>query len=789
MERRNRLKAIPMNEQTIRILLVEDNPGDARLVREMLRDTPEMELHIVDRLSLAVDHLVSQETDIVLLDLGLPDSRGLDSLQAVYRAVPHVPIVVLTGQDDETTAMAAIRLGAQEYLSKSVMLGSMLARTLRFSFERKQAENSLRESEAKYRRLNESLMDGFVRLDMQGNIIEWNSTYQDMVGYEKDELRSVTYMQLTPERWHAFEAKIVAEQVLPRGYSDVYEKEYRRKNGEVFPVELRTSLLRDDAGAPMWMWAIVRDLTERKRAEESLRKSEEQYRLIADSTTDVIWLFDLTTDRYIYVSPSVERLLGYNVEEALRLTMKELLTPESYRILEDSLPKRLAALAAGDESARTQTYEMDHPRKDGSIVTAETVATLIADEQNRLKHMQGITRDISERRLLQKQLLQSHKMEGIGRLAGGIAHDFNNLLTVIVGYSEMLLNNASINDPARGELELIKGAGERAAALTSKLLAFSRKQIVQPRVLDLNALIKDSSKLLRRLVGEDIELITVPAPDLGLIKADMTQIEQVVFNLAVNSRDAMPQGGKLIFETVNVDLDASFVSNNLGSHPGRFVMLAVSDTGMGMDSETKSHIFEPFFTTKESNKGTGLGLATVYGIVKQSDGYITADSEPGRGTTIKIYLPRVDELVDRAKPFEAVEYEGSETILLVEDEEDVKKLAARWLEAKGYTVLTASNGPHALEIAERHSGTIDLLVTDMIMPHGLNGRELAERLQNLRPGIRALFISGYAAGLATNAVMDSDVKLLQKPFTSESLARKVREVLQQKSQGADSKTV
>ncbi len=636
-----------MNVESINALLIEDSPGDARLITEVLRDAPEIVLHTVDKLSLGIEYLKARKIDVVLLDLGLPDSQGLGSLHAAHKVVPQTPIVVITGMDDEAIAKEAIRLGAQDYVIKSEMLTSLLARTLRLAVERKRAEKSLRESEAKYRQLYESMMDGFVRVDMQGRLVEWNSTYQAILGYSEEELRSLTYIQLTPETWHAFERKIIAEQVLSHGYSEVYEKEYRRKDGTIFPVELRTFLLRDAMRVPNGMWAIVRDIT--------------------------------------------------------------------------------------------------------------------------------------ERRLLQRQLLQAQKMEGIGRLAGGIAHDFNNLLTVIIGYSEQLLDNSPSDYKGRSDLELIRDAGERATSLTSKLLAFSRKQILQSKVFNVNGLVTENSKLLRRMIGEDIELTNVLAPDLGFVKADVTQLEQVVFNLAVNSRDAMPKGGKLVFETANVDLDDSFVKNNIGSSPGKFVMMAISDTGAGMDAETKSHIFEPFFTTKEIGKGTGLGLATVYGIVKQSGGYISVDSEPGQGTIFRIYLPRVDESLDQEQRFEAIESGGSETILLVEDAEDVRFFAARCLTAKGYTVLVASDGLDALSIAERHAGTIDLLITDMVLPKGFNGRDIAEKLREFHPGIRVLFISGYFARLTDNTILDQNLKIFQKPFTAESLTKKVREVLRQKN--------
>jgi two-component system, cell cycle sensor histidine kinase and response regulator CckA len=778
MERSNRLGKMPMNEQKIRILLVEDQPGDARLIREALRCASEIELHTVDRLSLAVDHLTLQETDVVLLDLGLPDSRGLETLQVVYKTAPQVPIVVLTGQDDETIAIQAIRQGAQEYLTKSVMIGSMLARTLRFSFERKQAEKSLRESEARYRHLYESLMDGFAHVDMQGNIVDCNQTYQSMIGYERDELRSLTYMQLTPEKWHALEAKIVAEQILPHGYSEVYEKEYRRKNGEVFPVELRTSLLRDDEGIPVGMWAIVRDITERKRTEEALRKNETQFSNALKIARLGFWEYDVVRDLFTF-SDHFYEIFRTTAEREGGYTMSSTRYYARFIHPED----RAAVIAEIQEVEKTSdpnySRRIEHRiiYADGKVGYNAVRFMVEMDHHGRVAKTYGVNQDITEFKSLQSQFIQSQKMEGIGRLAGGIAHDFNNMLTIIVGYSEILLNNFSPDNPAREELEMIKDAGERAVALTSKILAFSRKQIVYPKVLDLNVVIKDTLKLLHRLVGEDIELITIPAPDLGSVKADMTQIEQAVFNLAINSRDAMPQGGKLIFETANIDLDASFVCHHNGSHQGRFVMLAVRDTGAGMDFETKSHIFEPFFTTKEAGKGTGLGLSTVYGFVKQSGGYITVDSEPGQGATIKIYFPRVDELIDQTQPFEAAGYEGSETILLVEDEGNVKKLATRWLKEKGYTVFAANDGPDALRIAEESNEKIDLLVTDIVMPKGLNGLDLADKLRSLRPGIKVLFISGYSTGCASNAVLN--LNILPKPFTDESLTSKVRETLQQ----------
>jgi nitrogen-specific signal transduction histidine kinase/ActR/RegA family two-component response regulator len=388
-------------------------------------------------------------------------------------------------------------------------------------------------------------------------------------------------------------------------------------------------------------------------------------------------------------------------------------------------------------------------------------------------------RDITARKDLEEQLRQSQKMEAIGRLAGGIAHDFNNLLTAISGYCELLLMGLGTGDPLRRICDEITKAADRAAALTRHLLAFSRKQVLQPKVLDLNAVVSAIDPMLRRLIGEDLELTILSAPTLGRVKADRVQIEQVLVNLAVNARDAMPRGGKLIIETADVELDEAYVRRLVDVRAGSYVLLAVSDTGSGMDAETLAHIFEPFFTTKEPGKGTGLGLSTVYGIVKQSGGYIFVYSELNRGTTFKIYLPRVEEEVplpdQNAVP--AIPTEGWETVLLVEDEQPVRALVREILQRNGYAVLEAGHGREALQISDRYPGPIHLMVTDVVMP-GISGCELAEHLASRRPDTKVLYVSGYTDNALLNHDMtDPTIAFLQKPFTTYALARKVREVL------------
>ena len=392
----------------------------------------------------------------------------------------------------------------------------------------------------------------------------------------------------------------------------------------------------------------------------------------------------------------------------------------------------------------------------------------------------GVERKRAEEALRQSEerLRQAQKMEAVGRLAGGVAHDFNNLLTVISSYSDLLLEDLGSDDPRRDDVEQIRKAADGAAALTRQLLAFSRQQVLQPKALDLKATVAGTEKLLKRLIGEDIQLATFLAPDLGVVNADPGQIEQIIINLAVNARDAMPAGGRLPIEAANVDMDEEYVRGHAPAGPGRYVMLALSDTGIGMDEPTKARIFEPFFTTKEAGKGTGLGLATVYGIVKQSGGFIWVYSEPGRGTTFKVYLPRIEEPAEpAAAPTATVELRGTETVLVVEDAPSVRMVTRQVLERYGYTVLEASNGATALRLAAKHHGRIHLLLTDVVMP-GLSGRQLAQQLAQLRPDLKVLYASGYTDNaILHHGILESGIAYLQKPFTPETLGRSVRQVL------------
>jgi PAS domain S-box-containing protein len=503
---------------------------------------------------------------------------------------------------------------------------------------------------------------------------------------------------------------------------------------------------------------------EQRVTQAALRASEERYRLISENTADVIWLLDVAAGRFTYVSPSVQRVFGYS--------------PESYQYAPSQLAEALTAFEAGDESARTQVHQVDQLRTDGSVVRTEVVTTLLPNRQGRVDRVLGVTRDVTERVQAEARLMHAQKMESIGRLAGGVAHDFNNLLTVINGYSQLLLRKLSVDDPLRANLEQIQKAGERAAGLTRQLLAFSRKQVLELRVLDLNHVVEEMGPMLERLMGEDVEVRVVLNAARGTVHADPHQLEQVLVNLAVNARDAMPAGGKLLIETALVEREGSYVQSHPEARAGRHIMLAVSDDGAGMEEETRRKIFEPFFTTKGVGQGTGLGLSMVQGIVAQSGGHIEVYSEPGQGTTFKIYLPALAEAAaDTGKPAAIPAPEGQETVLVVEDQAEVRDYAVVALKSYGYHVIPAENAGEALLVCERERGRIHLVLTDVVMPN-VSGRELANRLSERWPAIKVLFMSGYTDNVVMqHGVLEEGAEFIQKPFSPEELAGKVREVL------------
>jgi len=500
--------------------------------------------------------------------------------------------------------------------------------------------------------------------------------------------------------------------------------------------------------------------------------AEEKYRLLIERIPDAIWSCS-ADGRFTFITRNITNILGYTPEEM----MAETLESSALKIHPDDRPMALQAFREHLEHGTPYDVEYRRQRKDEEWIWLRNRVTA-SYELDGVRHIEGMLSDVTERRQLEESLRQAQKMEAVGQLTGGIAHDFNNILSTIIVNAHFLMTDLAHEDPRRADAETIKVAADKAAALTRQLLAFGRKQVLEPTVVNLNNVVKGLEKMLRRLISEDVEFSVAFEPSLGAARVDVSQLEQVIMNLVVNARDAMPTGGKLLIETANVELDTQYTDRHTSVPPGKYVMLAVSDTGCGMDEATQFRIFEPFFTTKEPGKGTGLGLSTCYGIVKQSGGYLWVYSEPGYGTVFKVYLPRVQDrpgLIVRKSI--AKKLSGTETIILIEDDLQVRSAASRILRGQGYKILEASDGPHALRIASAHSGSIDMALSDVVMP-GANGPEVVAQLRKCFPNIKSLFMSGYSDhAVVANGALQVGVNFMQKPFVPQALAKRVREVL------------
>lgn len=674
--------------------------------------------------------------------------------------------VIIRGRDRHYGVMGAHTTSVRKFALDEVNFLSTVANVLAEAIDRKHAEDEVRQSEARFRRLVESNMLGIVFGTLGGKATEANDAFLNMVGYSREDLAAgrMLWREMTPPEYRELDEKALGE-LAASAVCETYEKEYIRKDGTRVPILLGLAMLE---GEPPCAVGFVLDISDRKRAEKSLMRSESQFRALFENALDAV-LISNDLGVYVDANPAACDLLGVSYNEVIGRTIRDF-TEDDYeaenarsweQLLKDGMMRGVFHLR----------------RPDGEVVEVDFSATanFIPGRHLSLLH------DVTERRKLEDQLRQSQKLESVGMLAGGIAHDFNNLLTVITGYSELTLNRLDKADPLARNIEEVKKAADRATSLTRQLLAFSRKQVLQPKVLDLNSVILNIEKMLGRLVGEDMELRTLPGIGLGQVKADPGQIEQVLLNLVVNSRDAMPKGGKITIETANVYLDEAYARRHIAVQNGWYAMLAVTDTGHGIDMETQKHIFEPFFTTKEQGKGTGLGLSTVYGIVKQSGGNIWVYSEVGVGTSIKIYLPLVDEHVTKpdAEAARPESIAGTETILLAEDEEMVRNLARDSLKMHGYTVLEAANAGEAMLICEQHEGPIHLLLTDAVMPR-MSGKELADQFLKLRPDTRVLYMSGYTdRAIVHHGILDEDIAFIGKPFTPDALVLKAIEVLQQ----------
>lgn len=629
-------------------------------------------------------------------------------------------------------------------------------------------DDALRLSEERFRTLIEKAPIA-IGLGRHAVTIYANPKYLEMYGFESvDEVRG----------------RSIGEQFAPSCRAEIEERARRRADGLSAPSEYEAIGLRKDGSLfPVHVAATIvqlpdgpctagflTDITQRKRIEEELANSELYYRSLIENAADITAV--LAPEGHLrYISPSVERVLGYEAGEVSGRNVLDFIHPEDLDLVAGRLQRSL------ETGTKFEHFEFRILHQDGSWRTLSVIGKPLPPKTG----LRGViinARDLTERQQLEAQYRQAQKMEAIGRLAGGVAHDFNNLLTVIQGYGELLRSSMPKDDPNEAGIEEILKASERATALTRQLLAFSRRQVLEPAVIRLDVVVASMENMLRRLIGEDVKLVVTAHAGLGKVRADPGQIEQVLMNLAVNARDAMPDGGWLRIEVAGADLDEASSKEPGHPEPGPYVMLAVTDTGVGMNAETLSHLFEPFFTTKGPGKGTGLGLATVYGIVKQSGGTIWASSAPGAGTTFRIYLPRVEDDAAEAEPARVTDAPGGdETILVVEDEAAVRKLAVSVLASRGYTILEAGSPADGLELAARHPGRIDLLLTDVIMP-GMSGREIAERLVTRLPRLKVLFMSGYVDdAIASHGVLKPGVHLLRKPFTPNALVRDVRKVL------------
>ena len=637
--------------------------------------------------------------------------------------------------------------------------------------KQKQAEHALKQAEQKYRLIFEEAIVGMYQSTPDGRLLSVNPAMARMFGFDSpEELIACTrdihsQLYVDPTRREEFK-RLLRE----RGVVRHFELQVHRKDGNKIWVWTNAQAVREGNTIVRYE-GTFEDITDRKLLEDQLYQAQQKYRDIVENA--VIGIFQSTPEgRYTSVNPAMAKMLGYDSPQDLVASITDI----TRQVYVDSKSREAFKRIARDQGVATN-FECQAYRKDGSKVWVCANVRAISKAGVVVRY-EGTNEDVTQRKLLEDELRQAQKMEAVGQLASGIAHDFNNALSVVIGYSDLLRMRLPGGDLAHKYVEQIATAGHRASALTRQLLAFSRKLVIQPVVLDLNATTSEFEKMMRRLIAENIEITFKRSPDLGWVRMDPGQVEQILMNLAVNARDAMPQGGSLCIETANVELDETYARQNVSVTPGSYVMLSVSDTGCGMDRETQLRIFEPFFTTKEPGKGTGLGLSTVYGIVKQNAGHIRAYSVPGEGTTFRLYLPRLGEAAKLSEPLQALEtiLLGTETVLIVDDEEPLRMLARICLEDNGYSVLDAPNAATALDLAKKHGGPIHLLLTDVVMP-GMSGRELAECLTAQRE-VKVLYMSGYNDDLIDHhGILHHDTELLEKPFSLRSLLTKVSRVL------------
>jgi two-component system, cell cycle sensor histidine kinase and response regulator CckA len=770
--------------------------GDDGLLRRIARSLSGLTCVTATTGEAALAWLGEGVPDLMVVDLDLPDMPAQELITRQKNAGELVPFIILTDDDVQRGAVEIRNGGALDCLVKDahwlerlpLLIGQALHRlehhkpvtrvgkATRSSVQRlrpqtrlTRAEEALRESEARFHALADLVPDLVWMANPEGRAEWYNQRWIEYTGQSLEEAKGSSWMsaihpmdlERTQSAWR---------RSTQTGEPLRIEHRIRDVDGlhRWFLVQARP--LRDAGDRIVRWFGTATDIDDLKRAEVELHRREERFRSLIENASDLITVID-AEGLIRFQSPSIERVLGYRPVDLLNRSAFDFVHPEDAPRAQDWLQRALSVRP----SKSPIEYRFRH--RNGTWLLLQSIGRKMPGEDDRELLLIN-SRDVTAQERLEAQLRQAQKMEAIGQLAGGVAHDFNNLLSVIFGHCAVLARALALEDSLSESLAEINRAAERGAALTRQLLAFSRQQILAPKVLNLNAVVDDTDNMLRRLIGEDVCLVTVLAPHLTPVRADPGKITQVIMNLAVNARDAMPKGGTLTLETREVELVAADVE----AQPARYALLAVTDTGCGMTPEVQAHLFEPFFTTKSEGKGTGLGLAVVHGIVTQSGGYLVVQSAPGVGTTFNVYLPVVHGPVEisvegvSAQPLQSGALQGGETILLAEDEEAVRQITARLLEAFGYRVLKAASGEEALHLAESSTDKIDLLMADVVMP-GMSGRELADALQARDPALKVLFQSGYIDdAVLRHGIVQAEVAFLQKPFTQEALARKVREV-------------
>ncbi|MEO8199968.1 MAG: PAS domain S-box protein [Gemmatimonadota bacterium] len=749
-----------MSDRFLRVLLIGDNEDDFVLAGRLLKGArfDRFELEWTSDYARGLEAVRTGSHDAYLIERDLNGRLGLDLVREAVRGGSTVPMILLTSAADDGLHLDALLSGSADYLDKNRLDSGLLERSIRHAIDRSQHFLELRRSEERFRVLVENLTDGITLLGRDGTVLFASRSTTSILGYEVAELIGRNVFEFMHPDDMAPSMRRFSDSLGKAGAPITAEYRYRRRDGTWRHIEA-VMVNRLEEPAVRAVVATIRDVSERKQGERGLLEREQQFRALFDSALDSMVLVG-DDRRFLDANPAACELF--------RLPRETLLTQVIDRFCPPDFPV----------TERWTSFIEDGEFKGDFVLLLDSRTRREVELSARAHVLPGrhllVARDVTERNEMENRLRQAAKMEAVGRLAGGIAHDFNNLLTAILGCCELLGLELQDLPDTWEDLDEIKRAATRAGALTQQLLAFSRRQVLNPKVLDLNNEVEGIRRMLGRLIGEDIELMARLDPHTGRIRADPSQLEQIVLNLAINARDAMPEGGTLSIETGNAEPPEEWANP-----PEQCVMLTVRDSGTGIDENIQPHIFEPFFTTKELGKGTGLGLATVYGIVKQSGGYITVESAPGKGATFRIFLPRVDgsiELQGKTGPL-GVLARGSETILLVEDEVAVRRLARRVLRQQGYVVIEASSGREALRLAAEHPSQLDLLLTDVVMP-GMSGPELAEQLRKEQPSLRVLYMSGYAdEALGHHGVLRDGLAFLQKPFSPQDLTRRIRESL------------